>query len=77
MTHSRCHKVSRWLMICLLITSGGGTTFLFSGCDPEVTTSLLAGFNDLSVSLVDTFFLALQLQQDQDSGTDTTTTTTP
>ncbi|MEP0841334.1 MAG: hypothetical protein HRF43_01330 [Phycisphaerae bacterium] len=75
MTLSRSQRIGRWLTVCLLLMTSGGSTFLFSGCDPQVSSAILSGFNDLSNVFVDAFFLALQLQQEQETGTGTGTGT--
>lgn len=55
---SRTYRVKRWIAITGLC--GGGMLFTpFSGCEPAVQSTILGGLNDLSVTLVDAFFLTL------------------
>ena len=70
-----CRKITRWLIVSLLVMSTGGSTFVLSGCDPTVSSTVLQGFSTLSQTLVGAFFTLLQNQNSSTSGTSTTTTT--
>ena len=75
MTLSRCQRIGRWLALFVAISTCGGTSFLFSSCDPQVSSTLLTGFQDLSTTFVDAFFIALTAKVKQDQGTTSTSST--
>ncbi len=64
-----CQKVGRWLCVMLLVVASGGSTFVLSGCDPAVSSIVLTGFQDLTVTFVDAFFTLLANQAAEDQGT--------
>ncbi len=71
-----CRNVSRWLCVTLLIMATGGSTFVLSGCNPQVSSMVLTGFQNLSTTFVDAFFTQLSSQAAGSQGTTTTGTST-
>lgn len=57
-TQPKYRRISRWLYTTLLILASGSTLVL-SGCDPQVSSIVLGGFQDLSTTFVDAFFTVL------------------
>ena len=71
-----CRKATRWLVVSMMIMTCGGSTFVLSGCDPTVSSTVLQGFSTLSQTLVGAFFTLLENQNSTNSGTNNTATTT-
>ena len=54
--------------VTFALATGSFTFAVASGCDPQVRTTVLSGFQDLATTFVDAFFMILS----QDDSTATT-----
>jgi len=72
-----CQPIGRCLCVLSLVLLSGGTTFLITGCDTEVSTAVLGGLQDLTNTIVDVAFESLANQlADTTTSTSTTGSTT-